>query len=158
MIDRKIIDELIGKLPYEEDIISSLFSIITYIIESEIPTRKGLTVYINNLSKCVSEHKNKMKKHSILLEENIKLKRRINELESEHIGLLLRASTMKDIKKMCLGKKSFRTKNKALEIASKFGGDYGIYECPICHCYHITTKPNKKYGTYEYDNKILMQE
>lgn len=41
-------------------------------------------------------------------------------------------------KSMCDKKVSFRSKGKAEAVAAKFG--QRIYECPICFCWHCTSK------------------
>lgn len=42
--------------------------------------------------------------------------------------------------KMCKNKISFRSKAAALEKATKF--NQRVYECPICFCWHTTSKEN----------------
>src|SRR5690242_3912356 len=42
--------------------------------------------------------------------------------------------------KMCIRKVSFTTKAKAQAIADKFS--QRVYECPICFCWHTTSKEN----------------
>ncbi len=44
--------------------------------------------------------------------------------------------------KMCLNKKAYYTKQKAQIDADKYG--LRIYECPICFCWHTTSKENWK--------------
>lgn len=41
--------------------------------------------------------------------------------------------------KMCGKKKSFTTKQSAEKTAELFGGGR-VYKCPICFCFHVTTK------------------
>ena len=42
--------------------------------------------------------------------------------------------------RMCGPKLSFRTREKAEEVASKHG--QRVYECPVCFCFHCTSKEN----------------
>lgn len=42
--------------------------------------------------------------------------------------------------RMCGPKLSFRTRAKAQEIADKYG--QRVYECPVCFCFHCTSKEN----------------
>lgn len=61
-------------------------------------------------------------------------------------------------KAMCGKKASFTNKGKADAIAAKFG--QRVYECPICFCYHTTSKENWKdeYVTKEYMDRTLGQQ
>jgi hypothetical protein len=43
---------------------------------------------------------------------------------------------------MCQNKVSFRSKDRAKAAGEKFG--QRIYECPICFCWHCTSKENWK--------------
>jgi len=43
---------------------------------------------------------------------------------------------------MCKKKKSFNTKGQAIKTAEKFDKNFSVYNCPFCHCWHITTKDN----------------
>lgn len=42
--------------------------------------------------------------------------------------------------RMCLNKVSFRSKGKAEEVAAVH--NQRVYECPICFCWHCTSKEN----------------
>jgi hypothetical protein len=49
---------------------------------------------------------------------------------------------MQTRKKVCSSKDSFRSKTKAEAIAKKWG--QRVYECPVCFCWHCTSKENWK--------------
>lgn len=42
--------------------------------------------------------------------------------------------------KMCKNKRSFHNKVAAEKVAERFG--QRVYECPICFCFHCTSKEN----------------
>lgn len=42
--------------------------------------------------------------------------------------------------KMCKNKASFRSRERAEQVANNFG--QRVYECPICFCFHCTSKEN----------------
>lgn len=47
---------------------------------------------------------------------------------------------MQTRKKVCTSKVSFRSKQKAMEWGKKWGQN--IYECPVCFCWHLTSREN----------------
>lgn len=57
--------------------------------------------------------------------------------------------------KMCGNKLSFRTKEAAQRTADKFG--QSVYECPICFCYHCTSKKDwrQEYISIDEYNRLL---
>lgn len=46
--------------------------------------------------------------------------------------------------KMCAKKMAFRTEGAALRVAEKF--EHRVYECPICFCWHTTSKKDGFHG------------
>lgn len=54
---------------------------------------------------------------------------------------------------MCGKKATFTTKGKAEQVAAKFG--QRVYECPVCFCWHATSKENWK---YEYVTRVFMEQ
>lgn len=54
----------------------------------------------------------------------------------------------KNMHKMCLRKKVYRTFDYAQDMAIKLGKRFNlvfeVYMCPLCGNYHLTTKKNKK--------------
>ena len=59
--------------------------------------------------------------------------------------------------KMCSKKVSFNTKGKAEVVASKF--NQRVYECPICFCWHTSSKENWKdeFVRREYHERCMAQ-
>lgn len=64
---------------------------------------------------------------------------------------------MSSRKKMCLNKVSFFTKKKAQAVAEVHS--QRVYECPICFCWHCTSKEDWKseYVDAEYHKKELLK-
>ncbi len=57
--------------------------------------------------------------------------------------------------KMCKSKLSFRTKAVASKVAAKHGQT--VYECPICFCFHCTSKTSWRdefVGIEEYNKAV----
>jgi hypothetical protein len=46
---------------------------------------------------------------------------------------------------------------KAQELAKKHGKDFGVYRCPHCDCYHLTSKLDKQdqYSQLEYQTNFF---
>jgi len=58
---------------------------------------------------------------------------------------------------MCLSKVSFRSKEKAQAVAAMHSQK--VYECPICFCWHCTSKENwrNEYVDYQWHKKEMSE-
>ena len=65
---------------------------------------------------------------------------------------------------MCDNKRTFRSRHTAVQHAEKY--NQKVYECPICFCFHCTTRENwrdefvtiEKYNTLLVENEKLRKE
>lgn len=94
---------------------------------------------VNNYKEKLETYENENRFMESIINENKKLKAKVEKLEAQNALLMKSGSRTKNA--MCYTKKSYFSKKEADKAADKFR--LRVYTCPICYCFHTTSKEEK---------------